>query len=300
MKKIPQQWQDIFYFTPPERRGLALLCGLIATVFAGPAVIPADFPSEKDRLTAGEEAWLDAQSQVLAFKPADAATPPVKWSRNSIFNPNEVTKDELLKAGCPERIAHNWSRYLEKGGRFRRVEDVRRIYGMTDALFEQIKPFVRLEKMHVFSRPPKFGDRHERIMPRPCREIDINQADSLDWESLPGIGTVLASRIVRFRERLGGFFSLDQVGETYGLQDSVFQKLKPCLRLSPPFRKIPLNQATEEQLVAHPYISWKLARIIIAYRREHGPFQELRDLASIPALSPDDLKKLEPYLAIVP
>ena len=61
--------------------------------------------------------------------------------------------------------------------------------------------------------------------------INVNAARAEDLKALPGIGDVLSERIVRFRNKLGKFSSVEEVGKTYGLPDSTFQKIKPYLVL---------------------------------------------------------------------
>src|SRR6185436_20843184 len=103
--------------------------------------------------------------------------------------------------------------------------------------------------------------------------IDINTADTTAFISLPGIGSKLAVRIVTFREKLGGFYSVLQIGETFGLPDSTFQKIKQYLKLeNTTIKKININTATVDELKAHPYIKWSIANPIVAYRNEHGRF----------------------------
>ncbi|WP_343305285.1 helix-hairpin-helix domain-containing protein [Chitinophaga niabensis] len=129
--------------------------------------------------------------------------------------------------------------------------------------------------------------------------VDINRADSLLWEQLPGIGPVLARRILYFRERLGGFHSIAQVGETYGLADSVFNKIQPLLRLGDvSLRKIDLNETDEKSLADHPYINTKLARVIIRYRNSHGPFSQVEGLKGIALVDDSIYRKLEKYLVV--
>lgn len=129
--------------------------------------------------------------------------------------------------------------------------------------------------------------------------VDINRADSLLWEQLPGIGPVLARRITYFRERLGGFHSIAQVGETYGLADSVFNKIQPLLRLGDvSLRKIDLNETDEKSLADHPYINTKLARVIIRYRNSHGPFSQVEGLKDIALVDDSIYRKLEKYLVV--
>ncbi len=92
--------------------------------------------------------------------------------------------------------------------------------------------------------------------------IDINSADSLDWKRLRGIGSYRAMRIIKFREALGGFHSLWQVGDTYGLPDSTFQMIKPNLKVETPWKKIDIDTASIKTLARHPYITTKEAYAI--------------------------------------
>jgi competence ComEA-like helix-hairpin-helix protein len=115
---------------------------------------------------------------------------------------------------------------------------------------------------------------------------------------LPGIGSKLAARIVNFREKLGGFYSVEQVGETYGVPDSTFQKIKNRLVVNSEVRKVNINLATKEELKTHPYIRWQLANAIVEYRNQHGPFKSLEDLKKIVLVDEINFKKIIPYLSM--
>ncbi len=130
-------------------------------------------------------------------------------------------------------------------------------------------------------------------------DLDINQADSIIWCRLPGIGIKLASRIIHFRDKLGGFYSVDQLRETFGLPDSIFQKIRPFLHTGTmELQKINLNSSKQETLQEHPYIRWKLARMIIQYREQHGGFKMVNELQQIAEMDPEKFRKLEPYLEV--
>ncbi|HMK26573.1 MAG TPA: helix-hairpin-helix domain-containing protein, partial [Chitinophagaceae bacterium] len=129
--------------------------------------------------------------------------------------------------------------------------------------------------------------------------IDINSADTTALIALPGIGSKLAARIINFRDKLGGFYSVTQVGETFGLPDSTFQKIKQYLKLeNTSTRKININTATVDELKAHPYIRWSLANPIVAYRNEHGPFSKVEDIKKVMAVTDEIYNKIAPYLAV--
>ena len=114
---------------------------------------------------------------------------------------------------------------------------------------------------------------------------------------MPGIGSKLAARIVNFRDKLGGFYSVNQVGEVYGLADSTFKKIREYLNLeNNSVRKININTATVDELKNHPYIKYNIANPIIAYRNEHGPFSKPEDIKKIMAVTDEIYNKIIPYV----
>ena len=129
--------------------------------------------------------------------------------------------------------------------------------------------------------------------------VEINSADSAAWEALPGIGARLAARLIAFRDKLGGFYSVEQVKELYGLPDSTFQLLKPYLTVNAKLvHKININSAAKEELKVHPYIRWQLASMIVDYRKEHGTFASIDDLKKIQQITDDVFVKMAPYFVL--
>lgn len=126
--------------------------------------------------------------------------------------------------------------------------------------------------------------------------ISINQADEKEWAQLWGIGEVLSRRIVLFRDKMGGFTHIDQVGQTYGLADSVFQRIRPKLRLETPHKRWPVNQLSAEELAQHPYISVRQAKALITYREKSGPFSSPVAFQEMRIFSREEHQRLAPYL----
>jgi len=116
---------------------------------------------------------------------------------------------------------------------------------------------------------------------------------------LPGIGNKLANRIVTFREKLGGFYKIDQVGETFALPDSTFQKIKPRLILTNnSVKQININTATIDELKTHPYIRYQIGNAIIQYRTQHGSFSSIEDIKKIVLVTDEIFNKAAPYLKV--
>lgn len=146
---------------------------------------------------------------------------------------------------------------------------------------------------------PKYEKEHYLKNTVPIQTLDINLADSMAWESLPGIGEKLSSRIVRYRERLGGFISLQQMQEVYGISDSLMHFLQPRLVLKKNFsiRKLKINDADYGTLRKHPYVTHAMAKILLAYRKQHGDIENEKVLMEINGLDPMEINKLLPYIS---
>lgn len=211
------------------------------------------------------------------------------------LNINEVDIQSLDILSVPDFLARRWVKYLENGGSFKKVGDVKKLYGMSEPLYINISKYLYVEKAEEKQR--KSFLKENRVFR--CKTIDINEADSAQWESLYGIGPYLAKRIITFRESLCGFVSVDQVKETYGLRDSVFQSIKTCLTIEKILKPcISINYTNQEGLSKHPYVRYKLARAICLYRENNGLFQHIEDLKKLPNINDSIYIKLLPYITV--
>lgn len=221
------------------------------------------------------------------------------------FDPNTLTAAGWKKLGLRDKTIGTILNYVSKGGKFRKPEDLSRIYGLFPNEFERIEPYIKIESTGTQSynnenlenkpqnntAPKTYASRYSII--------DINTADTTALISLPGIGSKLSARIISFRDKLGGFYSINQVGETFALPDSTFQKIKQYLKLeTASLRKININTATIDELKAHPYIRYQLAKPIIAYRNQHGNFAAIEDIKKIMVVTDEIFIKIAPYLSV--
>jgi len=216
------------------------------------------------------------------------------------FDPNTISESEWKKLGLRDKTIQTIKKYLSKGGRFYKSEDLQKIYGLHKDEYERLISYVRIETKALATNEQFISkDKSQRAKTYTAHYtvIDINNADTSAFISLPGIGSKLALRITTFREKLGGFYSVDQIGETYGLSDSTFQKIKQWLKLdNPSVKKININTATVDELKAHPYIKYSIANPIVAYRNEHGSFSKIEDIKKVMAVTDEIYKKIAPYL----
>lgn len=214
------------------------------------------------------------------------------------FDPNTITKEELLSFGLPEKIVDRMIKFRNAGGKFRSPEDVKKVYGMKEEWVTQLLSWIEIIKPKKID-PEKINFRKKKTPKKENPITDINQASFEDWQKLSGIGPYYADKIMGYREKLGGFVSVDQILETNGLPDSVKQSILPALRPSDIFRKIKINSATTKEMAIHPYITWKEANAIFKYRKNHGSFESRMDLEKVVALKPELIDRIFPYLDFV-
>ncbi len=212
------------------------------------------------------------------------------------FDPNTVDEAGWHKLGLRDKTIHTLMNYRSKGGQFRQPEDIKKIWGLRPEEASRIIPYVHIVGMEAYKKkeytPYKFASIKPMI-------VDINTATVDELRNIPGMGNGLLYRILKYKERLGGFLIIEQVKETYGMSDSAFLLMQPFLKLnSPIITKININTATDYDLSGHPYIERNVAKAIVLYRIQHGNYQTINDIMKIVFIKEPLFQKIAPYLAV--
>jgi competence protein ComEA len=210
------------------------------------------------------------------------------------FNPNEANDEVWLGWGLRPGTVKTIRRYLEKGGRFRAATDLFRIWGLDSLTALAMQDYVDIPSEQV--NQASFNKRI--IEKKPLVMVDLNASDSAAWESLPGVGPVLASRIVRYRKRLGGFISVDQLREVYGVSDTLMAMLEKHLLHGEQVQKRDWMLATEEELRSHPYIGYKMARLIVRYREQHPDVTQWEIWKRLPGVTDSVIQRWKMYFRL--
>lgn len=268
-------FRTLLSFTQTERRGLIVLVFGIILLLLVNLLMPLFRIDQSEDFSQWHDEMVAFEKKLLEIKQAEDSLSPFP------FDPNAVSREELLKMNLPEKIVNTWMNYIAKGGKFKSVEDIQRIYGLKEIYFLQLKPFVVLsvtekvvERTHSI-RHQLASVKRERgvgvVKRKPLVMVDLNVCDSAALEELPGIGPVLSSRIIKYRKLLGGFYCVDQLSEVYGLRKENFQKALPYLTVErTELKQIAINYATWRDLIRHPYINKSEASLIISLRDSVG------------------------------
>ena len=244
--------------------------------------------ASRDAKTENKETFLGAEASTVPANPV-----------LSSFDPNTLSEEGWISMGVRPKTAHTIINYRNKGGRFRVREDISKIWGLRKEDVDRLLPFVQIpDAERSFSFSP-----HKPVILRQLvtsnRIINIQTATAEEWKTLPGIGEVLASRIVKYRERLGGFTDVGQVKKTYGISDSVFALISPWLKADPAnVPKLNLNTLSAYDLCLRANISEAVARAIVAYRKQYGPYQSVDDLKKIVFIKDSLFQKILPYVRV--
>lgn len=301
-------------FTRKERTGIFVLLTLIVLITFIPFLYPVIFKEKiiennkfDDDITSLKVQQFDSNRKNLKREYDDDNYRDNEYPRkpyNRIvkgiefeFDPNTISMEGWRKLGIREKTIVTIGKYLAKGGRFREANDLKNIWGLHEEDVERLMPFVRI-KEHPYPLPGNATNDTKVYTSKNISPVDVNTSDTAAFIALPGIGSKLSMRITSFRQKLGGFYSIDQVGETFGLPDSVFQKIRSSLLISGEIRKININKATVDEMKVHPYIRYNLANAIVQYRTQNGAYSSVTDIKKIMIVDEALYKKLSPYLVV--
>ena len=218
------------------------------------------------------------------------------------FDPNDADSTQLLRLGLKPWQVRNIYKYRANGGIFRQPSDFARLYGLTRKQYQQLAPFIRIKEenmpanRHFYNYEPieKRDTVRYPIKLQPDERIVLNRADTAQLRKVPGIGPYFARKIVEYRNRLGGYYRVQQLLEIEDFPESALTFF--VIPDDTKFHKINLNRLSLNELKRHPYINYYQARAIVDYRRLHGPLESLQQLSLLPDFPSEAIQRLEPYV----
>ena len=302
-------WKDFFYYSRSERRAVYFLLFLIALLLV--AII---FYSKRDNASsdlvensAEVDSFLADVKKVKEYSVKESQDDYSDAHRTGLlfeFDPSSADSIELSRLGLPSYVVKNVLKYRAKGGRFKTPASFSKIYGLTPELFAELEPYIRIpEQLSARKRKqvfPKTDSIRVEIRQQSSEkyskgtQVDVNMADTMELKKIPGIGSVIARNIVAYRQRLGGFYDLEQLLEVrfftpellewFVLGDSQVNKLR-------------VNRESLDKLRAHPYLNFYQAKIIVEHRKKRGEIKSLSQLSLYEEFTEKDLKRLSAYFS---
>jgi len=240
----------------------------------------------------------DSNERSYGWKPLPSST-----SKQSLalemnnFDPNFISSEELDQMGLPERFSKSLLAYRNHGGKFRYREDVEKLYGLTAELYGSIEPYISLPNKDETTSPNANLSYHDSLARRAGLVVELNSADSASLVALKGIGPVTAKRILLYRKRLGGFYSVSQLADIYGVKQETIEQLKGVLVLDTSLiTRFELNSVPVDTLASHPYVTLYQARAIEYYRLKVGTIHGMQELVQNRILPADVAQKIYPYI----
>jgi competence protein ComEA len=243
------------------------------------------------------ESFNEKENYAKDFDSEDEAKKPAILFN---FNPNNLPLESWIKLGLSEKQARIIKNYEFKGGKFKSKEDVKKMYSITPKQYQQIEPYIQIPETEAFSSKQSYNNPSNNIPSKPAQAIisvDINQADSVTLTTVRGIGPSFASRIIKYRNRLGGFINIDQLKEVFGIDSTKYAQISPQVKITETnIKQININTCTFDDLKNFPYLTYKQMNAIVAYRKQHGNYKSAKDLSSILIINSETIEKIKPYI----
>jgi DNA uptake protein ComE-like DNA-binding protein len=284
-RQLKNFFDDFTYFSPSARRASLVITTLIVLSLFIPNIYkafskPHDIEAQK-QLNYIYDSLLTSLQDSTAAKAAKAY---------QITNINTATKELWIALDVKPYIAERIEKYLAHGGKFNKPNDVLKIYGFDSALFVQIQPYLYVETNNK-------GQKDNTTHVKRISLIEINSADSITIEKLPGIGASFTKRIMKYRTLLGGYYSKSQLLEVFGFNQQMLDKIADKISIDTAIiRKISINTTDAGTLYRHPYIGPEKAKIILKYRRYQKSPLTLELLAREEVFNEKEIEKIRPYV----
>ena len=302
---MKKQRKIYFLLTTEQWLGVVLLAALVI----GTLIAEKHFQPEKKV----EVSWTNDSTQA-AFANHQAKEDSIrksqwkkKYPREAIeirmqdFDPNTVDSSTLVHLGLKPWQAKNMMKYRAAGGKYRKAEDLKKLYGMTDSMYQALAPYIRIAREEKDSLRVDSVYTHTDSLPKwPEKKdtiLNLRTADTTELKMIRGIGSYRAKQIVRYREQLGGFVSVEQLLEVKGMEDLEADSILQHFVLdSVTVQQMNVNQAGVQRLAQHPYLRFEQAKALYELRRKKIRLHSILDLEAIECIDAKTLEKIAPYL----
>jgi DNA uptake protein ComE-like DNA-binding protein len=209
-----------------------------------------------------------------------------------VFDPNMASLEDLKKLGFREKTAQTLIKFRTNGFKFKQKEDLKKVYGVSEKLFAQLESYILIKPTK--NLPTEEKNTLIKKSSSPSKKLELNASDSLALIELKGIGPGYAKRILKYRSLLGGFTSINQIKEIYGMTNELYALIESqCIVNSALVPKININTIEFKALNKHPYINYELTKQIFNFRKQ----TKITESNLMEVIQDEELtQKLKPYL----
>lgn len=291
---VGKYFREWFSFSRSERNGIAILLVLILIaslmhLFKDYFVTDKvnDFTEFETQITQME--W-ELKNASLKKQVAEDNDTVILFE----FDPNTISASDFEKLGFSRKQAETLLKYRDKKGKFYKKEDFRKLYFVNDSVYAACEPHINIENDYEIQN--KKETRQYINENKPAILVELNSADTTLLDELPGIGSAFARRIVKYRERLGGFNSPLQLKEVYGFTQEMYDLLKDQVYVNPALiNRLKINTVTFKELIRHPYMTKEKVIRILDFREVMKRINNMEELVKNKIISPEDSEMLNPY-----
>lgn len=216
----------------------------------------------------------------------------VSWNLKP-FNPNTIDSVSLVNMGFPSKIINNLLRFKKAGGKFKKVDDVKKLYSISDSIFNIFSSYI------IIPISSQKKDIKKKQLFVDTIKVGLNLASESQLAYIKGIGEVLARRIVQYRKLLGGFYSTKQILEVYGIDSLLYCNIERHIYIdSLIIEKKNFNEIQFKELVSHPYITGYKASTMLRYRQMRGKIDSIQEFIDYKILSKSECEILSNYFYV--
>jgi DNA uptake protein ComE-like DNA-binding protein len=271
--------KSLFMFTSDQRKGIFVLLFFIVALQL--VYFFADF-NLTQTISPDKQEWLAMQSKIDSIK----ASNPKYVVKVYPFNPNFITDYKGYKLGMSVREIDRLLDYRKENKYVNSPKEFQAVTQISDSLLNAIAPYFKFpdwvknktqNKGYVKYENKTFAKNEKTVL------IDINVATQEELIKIYGIGEVISLRILKLKENLGGFVSMEQMNDVWGLSPEVIGALNSHFKVYalPAVHKIDINNASLKEISQFSYFRYALAKEIVTYRSMNGDIKNVEDLTKI-------------------
>lgn len=288
--------KSYFQFSKEQQRGIL---GLFLIIIAIQVVsFFVDFKTTP-KVNLEEQKWLALHSEINALENQQNQ----QLVKMYPFNPNFITDYKGYKLGMSVAELDKLQAFRKENKYVNSAEEFQAVTGVSDSLLAVLSPYFKFPdwvKNKAASKSVAFSNKNSSYFSKKEKLVvkDINQATQEDLIKINGIGEAISKRILKFKESLGGFVSMEQMKDVWGLSPEVIEQLNTNFKVGalPNFKKVDINNASVKELTQFPYFKYNLAREIVIYRSMNGDIKNAADLIKIKGMTLENANIIALYL----